>query len=77
MDAARLYAERILDMRRLDPNAKQDYTLMSLLDGQTTIHMAKDVTIEPQLVRPVAGGHTALSSQLDAVALSGVPFLLT
>jgi hypothetical protein len=77
MDAARLYAERILDMSCIDPDAKQDYTLMSLVDGQTTIHMAKDVKIESQFVRQVAGGHTALSPQLAAVALSGEPFLLT
>ena len=77
MDAARLYAERILDMSCIDPDAKQDYTLMSLVDGQTTIHMAKDVMIESQLVHHVAGGHTALSPQLAAVSLSGEPLLLT
>ncbi len=90
MDAARLYAERILNMTCIDPEEKQDYTLMSLVDGKTTIHMAKDytpsrlqppeyspaVTIESQLCH-VAGGHAALSPQLAAVALSGVPFLLT
>ena len=49
------YAELVLDNAVVDHPSKRDFTLMSLVDGQTTIHMAKVCVLRVSRVRVWVG----------------------